>query len=64
MSQFVFLTGATGFVGGATLTRLVAEDYTVIAALRNGSKISESKATTVYVEGFDGATPGRKVLIT
>ncbi|QCY13776.1 SDR family oxidoreductase [Pseudomonas sp. MPC6] len=56
MSQSVFLTGATGFVGGATLSRLVAEDYTVVAALRNGSNKLGSKATTVYVDGFDGAT--------
>lgn len=38
MSRSVFLTGATGFVGGAVLHRLVTEDVSVIAALREGSQ--------------------------
>ncbi|WPN99860.1 SDR family oxidoreductase [Pseudomonas sp. MUP55] len=35
MPQSVFLTGATGFVGGAVMRRLVADGFIVKAALRN-----------------------------
>ena len=56
MSQSIFLTGATGFVGGATLKRLVAEKYTVVAALRNGPQLLEDNIKTVHVESFDDAT--------
>ncbi|VVQ25311.1 N-acetyl-alpha-D-glucosaminyl-diphospho-ditrans, octacis-undecaprenol 4-epimerase [Pseudomonas fluorescens] len=56
MSKTVFLTGATGFVGGATLKCLVAGNYTVIAALRNGSQLLQSKVSTIHVDSIDGAT--------
>ncbi|MNK76773.1 GDP-6-deoxy-D-mannose reductase [compost metagenome] len=56
MSKTVFLTGATGFVGGATLRCLVARNYTVIAALRNGSQLLQSKVSTIHVDSIDGAT--------
>lgn len=62
MSHSVFLTGATGFVGGATLKRLVAENCTVVAALRNGSKLLEGNVKTVHVDSFDGATPWKECL--
>jgi UDP-glucose 4-epimerase len=57
MSKSVFLTGATGFVGRATLSRLVAQNYTVTAALRNGSTVLEDKVTKIYVDSVDGNTP-------
>jgi UDP-glucose 4-epimerase len=56
MSCTIFLTGATGFVGGATLKRLVAENYTLVAALRRGGRLLEDSIKTVYVDGLDGAT--------
>ncbi|WP_212625323.1 SDR family oxidoreductase [Pseudomonas sp. PP3] len=56
MSQSIFLTGATGFVGGAILKRLVAEKYTVVAALRNGPQLLEDNIKIVHVESFDDAT--------
>ncbi|MNM64497.1 GDP-6-deoxy-D-mannose reductase [compost metagenome] len=56
MSKTVFLTGATGFVGGATLRCLIARNYTVIAALRNGSQLLQSKVSTIHVDSIDGAT--------
>lgn len=56
MSQSIFLTGATGFVGGAILKRLVAEKYTVVAALRNGPQLLEDNVKIVHVESFDDAT--------
>jgi UDP-glucose 4-epimerase len=56
MSSTVFITGATGFVGGATLSRLVAENYEVTAALRIGSKALEVNVEEFYVDNFYGAT--------
>jgi nucleoside-diphosphate-sugar epimerase len=57
MSKSVFLTGATGFVGGATLSRLVAEGHTVTAALRNASTTLEDKVRVIHVDNLDGTTP-------
>lgn len=62
MSKSVFLTGATGFVGGATLSGLVAKNYTVIAALRNGTNIREDNVAKVHVENIDGSTAWRESL--
>jgi UDP-glucose 4-epimerase len=56
MSHSIFLTGATGFVGGATLKRLIAEKYRVVAALRNGTQLLEDNIKTVHVDSFDDAT--------
>ncbi|PKH16630.1 NAD-dependent dehydratase [Pseudomonas sp. 43NM1] len=56
MSSSIFLTGATGFVGGATLNRLIARKYSVTAALRNGSIVAEDKVKKVHVESVDGNT--------
>lgn len=56
MSKSVFLTGATGFVGGATLRRLVAEGHTVTAALRNDSRVLEEKVRVTHLESLDGTT--------
>ena len=36
----VFITGASGFIGGNLTLRLVERGYTVKALLRPGSKIS------------------------
>jgi UDP-glucose 4-epimerase len=56
MSKSVFITGSTGFVGGATLDRLVAENYKVTAALRSRSKTLQANVTEVHVDNIDGAT--------
>jgi UDP-glucose 4-epimerase len=56
MAKTVFLTGATGFVGNATLKCLVANNYNVMAALRTGSKLPEDKVSTIHVDSIDGAT--------
>ena len=37
MSHSVFLTGATGFVGGAVLHRLVEDGYSITAPVRSSS---------------------------
>ncbi|MFY0727861.1 UDP-glucose 4-epimerase family protein [Pseudomonas sp. NFX15] len=56
MPKNVFLTGATGFVGGATLRRLVHSGFNVTVALRSGAQLVEDGVSKVYVSGFDGAT--------
>lgn len=43
-------------MGGAILKRLVAEKYTVVAALRNGPQLLEDNIKIVHVESFDDAT--------
>jgi UDP-glucose 4-epimerase len=55
MPKRIFLTGATGFVGGATLARLLEENISVIAALRGGSKLKSEAVSTVRFDNFDGA---------
>jgi UDP-glucose 4-epimerase len=63
MSKSVFLTGATGFVGGATLSRLVAKNYTVIAALRKGANVLGNHVAKIHVDNIDGATDWQKSLV-
>ncbi|KQN47104.1 NAD-dependent dehydratase [Pseudomonas sp. Leaf48] len=63
MSKNVFLTGATGFVGGATLRCLLARNYTVIVALRNGSQLLHNQVSTIHVDSIDGATSWKNGLI-
>lgn len=55
MSQSVFLTGATGFVGGALLRRLVADNFSVTAAVRNGAVLDASGVDIVAFESFESA---------
>lgn len=62
MSRSVFLTGATGFVGGATLKRLIAEDCSVIAALRNVPRLLDEDVKIVLVDRFDGDTAWKESL--
>ncbi|MCT9823041.1 nucleoside-diphosphate-sugar epimerase [Pseudomonas sp. TE36184] len=55
MSQSVFLTGATGFVGGDLLRRLVADSFSVTAAVRKGAVLDASGITIVAFESFESA---------
>lgn len=63
MSRTVFLTGASGFVGGATLRRLIADNCEVVAALRTGSKLPGCEVRTVSADSFDGCTPWEDNLV-
>ncbi|WP_421527248.1 UDP-glucose 4-epimerase family protein [Pseudomonas brenneri] len=56
MSQSIFLTGATGFVGGAVLRRLAADGFSVTAAVRNGSQGVKEDVDTVRFDSFEGAS--------
>ncbi|MHC8354999.1 UDP-glucose 4-epimerase family protein [Pseudomonas sp. LB3P81] len=57
MKQSVLLTGATGFVGGAILRRIVNEKkYPVIAALRESSPALAEEVETVRFSTLDGQT--------
>ncbi|NMY87269.1 SDR family oxidoreductase [Pseudomonas sp. WS 5411] len=56
MSQSVFLTGASGFVGGAVLRRLAVDGFSVTAAVRNGSQGFEEGVDTVRFDSFEGAS--------
>ena len=61
----VFITGASGFIGGNLVRRLVDKGYTVKALLRPGSKISTTLLNEVeIVEGdildFDTVLRGIK----
>ncbi|AZP73106.1 SDR family oxidoreductase [Pseudomonas poae] len=55
MPQSVFLTGATGFVGGAVMRRLVADGARVTAAVRNGAVDFDEDVEVVHFDSFDGA---------
>lgn len=58
MSQSVFLTGATGFVGQAVLRRLVVDSFSVTAAVRADSQAIEGTAATVEFESLETALWG------
>ncbi|WP_410481571.1 UDP-glucose 4-epimerase family protein [Pseudomonas plecoglossicida] len=53
MSQKVFLTGASGFVGSAVLRRLQADGVPVVAAVRRNSPGLPSPVQTVPFESFE-----------
>lgn len=53
MSHKVFLTGASGFVGGAILRRLVADGTPVIAAVRQGSVAPSPLVRSVLFQSFE-----------
>ena len=55
MSQSVFLTGATGFVGGAVMRRLVTDGFRVTAAARSGSGAFNEEVDVVRFDSFEGA---------
>lgn len=57
MQQTIFLTGATGFVGGAILNRLHNEKkHPVVAVVRGQSRLQIESVPTVRIDTFDGAT--------
>ncbi|OOQ43702.1 NAD-dependent dehydratase [Pseudomonas fluorescens] len=56
MTKSIFLTGATGFVGGAVFSRLLTDNYTVIAALRKGTDLREDHVAKIHVDNIDGTT--------
>ena len=56
MARSVFLTGATGFVGGALLNRLVADDFSVVAAVRNNQNKISQNVSTVEFSSFEEAS--------
>jgi len=58
MSQSVFLTGATGFVGGAVLRRLLADKFSVTAAVRNSAKAVafDPAVAVIPFESFESAS--------
>lgn len=57
MAQSVLLTGATGFVGGAILRRIISEKkYPVVAALRDSSPSLAEEVETVRFSTLDGHT--------
>ncbi|MBV6661204.1 SDR family oxidoreductase [Pseudomonas yamanorum] len=53
MSQSVFLTGATGFVGSALLRRLVADSFSVTAAVRSKTLLDLDGVVTVPFQSFE-----------
>lgn len=55
MSHSVFLTGSTGFVGGAVMRRLIKDGVRVTAAVRNESTVINSDVDVVRFDSFGGA---------
>lgn len=55
MSHSVFLTGATGFVGGAVLHRLVEDGYSITAPVRSSSIKQEKGVAFIPFDSFAGA---------
>jgi len=48
----VFLTGATGFVGNALLVRLIADEYRVVAAVRDSQALVSAGVRRVFISNF------------
>ncbi|QLG92230.1 SDR family oxidoreductase [Pseudomonas yamanorum] len=61
-AESVFLTGATGFVGGAVLRRLVADNFSVTAALRADSQVVVGQVRTVTFESLETASWEKELL--
>lgn len=53
MTHSVFLTGATGFVGGAVLRRLISDGANVTAAVRGNADALEKGVQVVRFDAFD-----------
>ncbi|MFK0087794.1 UDP-glucose 4-epimerase family protein [Pseudomonas sp. NPDC090755] len=53
MSQSIFLTGASGFVGRAVLNRLLADGVPVVAALRGNSQLAGVSVPVVRFDNLD-----------
>ncbi|MEW5546974.1 UDP-glucose 4-epimerase family protein [Pseudomonas soli] len=62
MTQKVFLTGASGFVGGAVLRRLSSEGREVIAAVRKGGAKLSASVRTFTFEAFEEGNDWHEVL--
>ncbi|WP_248805792.1 UDP-glucose 4-epimerase family protein [Pseudomonas sp. MWU13-2100] len=57
MLQSIFLTGATGFVGGAILNRLHNENkHPVVAVVRSESRLQVQSVPSICIDTFDGDT--------
>lgn len=63
MQHSIFLTGATGFVGGAILNRLQNEKkHAVVAVLRGQTSLQIQGVPTVRISAFDGETQWQESL--
>lgn len=56
MNSSVLLTGATGFVGKATLDSLIASGHPVVAALRGNASLDCPSATIMRIDSLDEQT--------
>jgi len=61
MSQSVFLTGATGFVGSAVMRRLVADGFSVTAAVRNEADLVAHGVRIAHFDSFETADWGEQL---
>ncbi|HTL06631.1 MAG TPA: NmrA family NAD(P)-binding protein [Chitinophagaceae bacterium] len=59
----VFVTGATGNIGGYVVTALVEQEFTVVAAVRNKESNKHSFAQGVVVREFDFSAPTDKEVL-
>lgn len=56
MKASVLLTGATGFVGKATLESLINRGHSVVAAVRGNATIEQPSVTTMRIDSLDDRT--------
>lgn len=61
VSRSVFLTGATGFVGGAVLRRLATDGFPVKAAVRSNGRALEEHVATIQFDSFETAPWGNEL---